>query len=73
MRLERLVKGGFVRHINPHYCYYYYYPGNNQESILAYMDYINELFFSYWNTFTIFNGSAQLAKMKKGIPDMSLP
>ena len=23
----RLVKGGFVRHINPHYCYYYYYPG----------------------------------------------
>ena len=29
-------------------------------------------FFSYWNTFTIFN-SSQLAKMKKGIPDMSLP
>ena len=27
MRLERLFKGGFVRHINPHYCYYYYYPG----------------------------------------------
>ena len=45
---------------------------NNQESILAYMDYINELFFPYWNTFTIFNGS-QLEKMKKGIPDMSLP
>ena len=46
---------------------------NNQESIiLAYMDYINELFFPYWNTFTIFNGS-QLAKIKKGIPDMSLP
>ena len=51
---------------------YMYIRENNQESILAYMDYINELFFSYWNTFTIFNGS-QLAKMKKGIPDMSLP
>ena len=38
---------------------------NNQESILAYMDYINELFFSYWNTFTIFNGS-QLGKNEKG-------
>ena len=49
---------------------YMYIRENNQESILAYMDYINELFFSYWNT--IFNGS-QLAKMKKGIPDMSLP
>ena len=45
---------------------------NNQESILAYMDYINNFFFPYWNTFTIFY-SSQLAKMKKGIPDMSLP
>ena len=38
---------------------------NNQESILAYMDYINELFFPYWNTFTILNGS-QLAVNEKG-------
>ena len=46
---------------------------NNQESILAYMDYINELFFSILEYLKpIFNRS-QLAKMKKGIPDMSLP
>ena len=54
---------------------YMYIRENNQESILAYMDYINELFFLNIGIpigIPYFNGS-QLAKMKKGIPGMSLP